>query len=253
MNLLAFFAHPDDETMLIGGVLALLALSGEHVHYLCATRGEGGELGEPPLCDPAELGKVRAEELSRAVSELGGASLSFLGYTDPGVGPGEELYPFTTNLAQLSARIVAVIKEYNITAVITHGSNGEYGHPAHILCHRGARLAVSSLKSEGVRLYSVAATFPGHPRPRVANQDDPAHLVLPINPALRWKIRAALCHRTQHALFVRRASRNAGRPMKVPEIPLRIESLHRHIPREDEQETDGLFQLLQPWMVESKG
>ena len=46
MNILAFFAHPDDETMLCGGTLALLAQNGASVHYLCATRGEGGELGE---------------------------------------------------------------------------------------------------------------------------------------------------------------------------------------------------------------
>lgn len=50
MNLLAFFAHPDDETMLIGGTLALLSQAGFDVHYLCATRGEGGELGEPLIC-----------------------------------------------------------------------------------------------------------------------------------------------------------------------------------------------------------
>ena len=44
MNILAFFAHPDDETMLAGGALALLAQNGAQVHYLCATRGEGGEV-----------------------------------------------------------------------------------------------------------------------------------------------------------------------------------------------------------------
>ncbi|MCK4898758.1 MAG: PIG-L family deacetylase, partial [Anaerolineales bacterium] len=37
MNITAFFAHPDDETMLSGGTLALLAKSGAQVHYLCAT------------------------------------------------------------------------------------------------------------------------------------------------------------------------------------------------------------------------
>ena len=41
MNVLAFFAHPDDETMLCGGTLAILARHGAAVHYLCATRGEG--------------------------------------------------------------------------------------------------------------------------------------------------------------------------------------------------------------------
>jgi len=53
VNVLAFFAHPDDETMLAGGILALLSRGGAQVHYLCATRGEGGEVGEPPVCEPA--------------------------------------------------------------------------------------------------------------------------------------------------------------------------------------------------------
>jgi LmbE family N-acetylglucosaminyl deacetylase len=38
MNILAFFAHPDDETILAGGTLALLGMAGAQVHYLCATR-----------------------------------------------------------------------------------------------------------------------------------------------------------------------------------------------------------------------
>ena len=49
MKLLSFFAHPDDETMLAGGILAILSKLGVEIHYLSATRGEGGEVGEPPL------------------------------------------------------------------------------------------------------------------------------------------------------------------------------------------------------------
>ena len=78
MKILAFFAHPDDETMLAGGTLALLAHSGSQVHYLSATRGEGGEVGEPPRCKVEELGQVRAEELACAVHALGGISLTCL-------------------------------------------------------------------------------------------------------------------------------------------------------------------------------
>lgn len=48
MNILSFFAHPDDETMLRGGILALLAQNGAKVHFLSATSVEGGEIGEPP-------------------------------------------------------------------------------------------------------------------------------------------------------------------------------------------------------------
>ena len=90
MNILAFFAHPDDETLLVGGTLALLARQGLQVHYLCATRGEGGELGEPPQCTRQELGDVCEQEIVRAVQALGGRSLTFLGHVDPTIGTGEQ-------------------------------------------------------------------------------------------------------------------------------------------------------------------
>ncbi|MCI0520192.1 MAG: hypothetical protein L0Z70_08025, partial [Chloroflexi bacterium] len=78
--------------------------------------------------------------------------------------------------------------------------------------------------------YTGVANFPDHPRPRLVNKDDPAHLILDITPAAEEKIQAALCHCTQNALFVRRASQEAGRPMSVREVLLRVESLHRVYP-----------------------
>jgi len=249
MNALAFFAHPDDETMLAGGTLALLAHSGVGVHYLIATSGEGGEAGEPALCPPDELGVFRAAELKCAVEALGGSSLTNLGYTDPGVGPAGQLYPFTTNLAGLSGQVVSMIRERNIDVLISHGTNGEYGHPAHLLCNKAARLAVSSLKKKAVMLYTIAAAYPDHPKPRIANRDDPAHLILNVKPVLNYKIQAALCHRTQHALFMRRTSVTAGRKVKVPQVLMKAESLHRALPAVDGAPRDWLAETLSPWTM----
>src|SRR5512147_2614627 len=153
MNVLAFFAHPDDETMLAGGALALLARAGASVQYLCATRGEGGETGEPPLCTAEELGEVRENELVCAVQALGGRSLTFLGHIDPRIGPGDELFAYTRDLTMLAGQVAASIRQFEIDGVFTHGSNGEYGHPAHILSHQAARVAVESfVAGEGARL-----------------------------------------------------------------------------------------------------
>ncbi|MEO6062151.1 MAG: PIG-L family deacetylase, partial [Thermoflexales bacterium] len=44
--LLAFLAHPDDESFGIGGTLAKYARAGADVHYLCATRGESGTVDD---------------------------------------------------------------------------------------------------------------------------------------------------------------------------------------------------------------
>ena len=42
--LLAVFAHPDDESFGPGGTLARYAAEGVQVYYLCATRGDVGEV-----------------------------------------------------------------------------------------------------------------------------------------------------------------------------------------------------------------
>ncbi len=247
LNVLAFFAHPDDETMLAGGILALLAQAGVQVHYLCATRGEGGEAGEPPLCTLDELGQFRQAEMACAVQTLRGASLTFLDYVDPRVGPDEQLFVYSDDLPGLSAHLVRYMRRFEIDVLITHGVNGEYGHPAHTLSHQAARRAIEALDEREVLFYNIGAAFPDHPRPRLANQDQPAHMVLDIDPVLALKTQAALCHRTQHALFVRRSSREAGRQLSVPEVIMRVESLHRVSPAVNGRLEDPFAQLLRPW------
>jgi LmbE family N-acetylglucosaminyl deacetylase len=68
LSVLAVFAHPDDETILAGGILSMLVDQGATLHLLLATRGEGGELGEPALTERSQLGGSRvclAHELYR--------------------------------------------------------------------------------------------------------------------------------------------------------------------------------------------
>src|SRR5215203_1089319 len=130
-SVLCVIAHPDDETMLTGGTLALLAAQKVEVHVACLTRGEGGELGEPPLGARAQLGELREAELVCAVGKLGGRSLSFLGYVDPTVGADDTLYAPAHDPTMLSGQIVASIKQTQAQVVLTHGTDGEYGHPDH--------------------------------------------------------------------------------------------------------------------------
>ncbi|HBX68629.1 MAG TPA: hypothetical protein DEH25_04410 [Chloroflexi bacterium] len=249
MNILTIIAHPDDETMLSGGALALLARTNAKVHYLCATRGEGGEMGEPPLCDRTELGLVREREMRCAVQSLGGAGVEFLDYIDPLVGENDELHPYTDDFEGLIARLKAHIQKLNPVAIITHGSSGEYGHPAHLLTHRAARTTLELMGDSAPVLYTFSAAFPAHPRPRLTNQDDPAHLVLDITPALQQKTEAALCHKTQNALFVRRSSIQAGRQLTVPEVVMTLEGLHRVYPAVIRQPDDEVAKMLKPWMI----
>lgn len=233
--LLSLVAHPDDETILCGGTLALLSARGVDVHVVCLTRGEGGELGEPALTDREHLGQVREQEMVNAVHVLGGKSLTFLGYVDPLIGPDETLSAPAHDPVMLAGQIVNCIQQFGPDAVLTHGSNGEYGHPAHLLMHTMTRAAVAALIEERAErvpaFYSFAATYPAHPYPRLANADDPADLIVDVSAALDRKEAAALHHRTQTALFVRRRSQQIGRPLSVREVLLTHEAFRRHWPR----------------------
>lgn len=226
MEGLAFFAHPDDETMLCGGTLALLASCGIPIHLVCATRGEGGDLGVPPIATRAEAGRVRSQELACASQSLGCSSLTFLDYVDPLVGEGDTLFPFSTDEEGVTRKLLQEIETHHVGVLITHGSNGEYGHPAHQLIYRSACRAVKRMERP-ITWYTVQAMFPEHPRPDLANQDDPADLIIDCSSVLEQKKQAALCHRTQHDLFTRHAAQRAGHFVRVEDTIERIESLHR--------------------------
>src|SRR6187401_462949 len=95
LKLLVVFAHPDDESMGMGGTLAKYAAQGIETHYLCATRGERGWFG-PEEQNPGSsaLGQIRERELTAAVRELGITGLEFLDYIDSEVDqaqPGEAI------------------------------------------------------------------------------------------------------------------------------------------------------------------
>lgn len=222
--------------MLCGGTLARLATQGVAVHVLSLTRGEGGEAGEPPRCSRAELGGVREQEMRCAVEKLGVRTLTFLGYVDPEVGPGDTLFAPEADFDTLVGQIADAIRRLGPDAVLSHGTNGEYGHPAHKLTHTATKQAVISLSaSPGFRvppLYSFSAIYPAHPYPRLANADDPADAVIDVTAFLDQKEAAALCHVTQNALFVRRRSQQAGRRISVREALLTEEAVRRQWPAE---------------------
>jgi len=233
MRIILFVAHPDDETIFAGGLTALMAERGAAVHILSATRGEGGETGEPPLCMRAELGAVREAEMRCAAEALGATTLEFLGYRDPDVGRDDTLSAFADDVEEVAARLAERIRARRPEVVLCHGTNGEYGHPAHKLVNQTARLAVESLGAQAPLLYAFSADYLEHPRPRLANRDDPADFVFDVTPAFSRKVAAARCYRTQGALFVRRISRERGYPVPLEEAMLRIETLHRLVPAPD--------------------
>ena len=222
MKLMAFFAHPDDETIFLGGTFAYLCSSGVEVHFLCATRGEGGEMGDPPICTRPELGEIREKELICAVNSLGGVSLEFLGFKDPLVGPEGELYPFCENTDEVTQRLEEHLKRIQPDIVITHGPGGEYGHPGHIQAHQAMMSALAEMAELNPIVYSPSWLS------RETGQFTPAPgKVVNIEPWKEDKIQAINCHQSQHSLFLRHGEARAGKPVTIPEMIRTREALCR--------------------------
>lgn len=237
MNILAFFAHPDDETVLAGGCLAILSKFGHNVHYLISTRGEGGETGTPPICTRQQLSYFRENELQLAVNLLGGKSLTLLNYIDPMVGPENILYPFTDNPSDIVRQLTNVVEKKSIDIIISHGSNGEYGHPAHKLVYQIVKSFFEKLEDK-IFWYTVQAEYDPAPKPHLLNHDDVADWVLDTTMVREEKILATKAHKTQHALFIRRKSKELGRQATIEEVIVNEESYHLA-----SGYTDPLFEL----------
>ena len=139
-TLLAFLAHPDDESFGPGGTLAKYAREGVDVHIVIATDGAAGSVVEDYEEQRSELAQVRRGELERAV-EILGATLYDFGYRDSGYknDPPNNDHPeafINCDMDEAVARMVHLLREIRPNVVITHDETGGYFHPDHIHCHK---------------------------------------------------------------------------------------------------------------------
>ena len=211
-TILAISAHPDDESLFAGGTLAMFAEQGHNVYILETTRGEGGEVGEPPLTTEENLGAFREQEVRKAARELGIRDIFFLPYIDPHMEINGIARPIDIPLEEFTQSIGEYVAKIRPDLVITHGSNGEYGHPQHIYTHRATRMALAN-GAPATTLLSWCAWYQPSDHERILNQDDPADIVHDVTPWLKAKIAAALCHQTQHAMFLRNSGVASVRDM----------------------------------------
>lgn len=131
---MAIFAHPDDEGA-IAGTLAHYARNDAEIMLVCATRGEAGEISDPALATPENLGQVRQKELEEACRIIGIQHLEFLDYRDSGMeGTAENEDPralIRADTVKFRAEIVSLIRQFLPEVVITFEPFGWYGHPDH--------------------------------------------------------------------------------------------------------------------------
>jgi N-acetyl-1-D-myo-inositol-2-amino-2-deoxy-alpha-D-glucopyranoside deacetylase len=144
--LLMVHAHPDDEALATGGTLARYSAEGARTVLVTCTRGEAGEISDPSLATPENVGEVRERELAEAVEALGIVRFVQLGYRDSGmIGTPDNDHPASLNRADLeevTLRLVQLIREERPEVVVTYDEHGGYGHPDHIRAHEATVAAV---------------------------------------------------------------------------------------------------------------
>ena len=230
-TLLAVFAHPDDESIACGGLLALCAERGARVVLLCATHGEnnGGVRDEVWF-------EQRARELLDAAAILAVSDVILLDYRDG----------FLPWAYDLSDRLEAEIARIRPDAVVTFGKDGLYWHPDHIAVCEATTAAVDALGAEAPALYYVTMP-PGQmrrivdevcagredapsasPLLGIANPDAfgvaaaPPSIVIDVTAQASRKLAALKCHKSQidGGALARLSAEDAARYMGV-------EHLHR--------------------------
>ncbi len=142
LRLMAVLAHPDDESLGVGGTLATYAALGVETHVVTATRGERGRYftNEDRPSD-TEVGRVREAELRAAARELDVRDVALLDYVDGELDEADS--------REAVSRIVVQLRRVRPQVVITFDPFGAYGHPDHV--------AISQLVTAAV----LAAADPG--------------------------------------------------------------------------------------------
>ena len=141
-TLMTVHAHPDDESIGTGGVMAKAIAEGHRVVLVTCTDGALGEIVVPERDTPEEhrrLAATRALELEGAMAELGVTEWENLGYRDSDMmGRAGNLDPrsfWQADLDEAIGRLVWLVRRYRPHVLTTYNDFGGYGHPDHIRTH----------------------------------------------------------------------------------------------------------------------
>lgn len=152
LKLMCVLAHPDDESLGTGGILAKYAAEGIKTYLVTATRGERGWFGDPnEYPGPKALGRLREAELYAAAGVLGLQEVAFLDYKD---GELDQVDP-----AGAIVKIVDHLRRVRPQVVVTFDPVGAYGHPDHVAISQFTTAAVVAAADPG---YAEAQPWPPH-------------------------------------------------------------------------------------------
>lgn len=175
-SLMIILAHPDDESLPVGGTIAKYAASGASVTLIAATAGQPGAAGRAFW----EGAALREGELRAAAGVLGAVEVRVLGYADGTLDQACQ--------DEVRRRLRALILTHRPDAVITFGPEGLSGHPDHLAIHRLATEAFDAAALPGARLYYIAS----------AAAQGGAVAAIDVGAFREAKARASACHPGSH-------------------------------------------------------
>ena len=172
---MAVHAHPDDEAISTGGILARYNAEGVRTVLVTCTNGElgdapGGIKPDQPGHDESVVVPLRRQELEASCEVLGVSELELLGYHDSGMegwpqndAPGSF---WRTPVEEAAGRLADLMRTYEPQVVVTYDENGFYGHPDHIQANRVTHAALGRVGRPGEAVLHGDAPLPPARVPR---------------------------------------------------------------------------------------
>lgn len=229
---MAVHAHPDDESIGTGGVLAKYSAEGFKTVVVLGTKGELGEIQNPDFVPPSpdlSMTDIRVQELERALKVLGVDSVYFLGYRDSGMAgelTNDDPDAFASaDLEEAAGRLVDIIRLTKPHVILTYNEKGIYGHPDHIMASKVTSRAYGKagdpdyVSPKGLspwrplRLYHTAIPLsrmrmrhqllkeegkePDFDPEVMGTQDDRITTIIDVREYLQRKMEALYCHESQ--------------------------------------------------------
>jgi LmbE family N-acetylglucosaminyl deacetylase/SAM-dependent methyltransferase len=143
-RLVVVAAHPDDESLGAGGLIATATRLGLPVEIVCATDGEGSH-PDSPTRTPEELALVRVHEGRLAAHELGAPDPHRLGLPDGSVADHHD---------DLTRRLVELVGDGRGEVIVAPWRHD--GHPDH---EAAGRAAAAAARRTGADLWEYPVWF----------------------------------------------------------------------------------------------
>ncbi len=231
-TLMAVHAHPDDESIGTGGILAKYSAEGHKTIVVFGTKGELGEIQNPEFVPPSpglSMKEIRVLETEKALKVLGVESAHFLGYRDSGMAgepTNDDPDAFASaDMEEAAGKLVDIIRLTKPQVILTYNEKGIYGHPDHIMASRVTSMAYRKagdpdyVSSQGLKpwrpskLYHTAIPLsrmrmrhqmlkeegeePDFDPEVMGTRDDRITTVIDVRKHLTQKLEALYCHESQ--------------------------------------------------------